>query len=272
MVWITPPMPIAPYQATRWRLWFMARVATRSPRFSAHAFKRLRELPRIACDAGPVGAGLGAVGPVGDDLAPAMLALGMVDQPRHAQLAILHPAQHRTSSVIPRSGIQFLMQHGFQLSRRRGGSGSRASRSFGDGEAPRHAVDPLEPRGELGVDRKSRPRTRSASPLGRSAPSGGAGRCRRARPRPRRRGGAPPPRLSTSTSSWSRVRFGEAFEALQRADRDARRLLAGAAVELDVEQGAVARPWRAPSTCSAAMSSKTVASNWPEASDSVAIM
>ena len=34
MVWITPPMPITPYQLTRWRLWFMASVATRSPFFT----------------------------------------------------------------------------------------------------------------------------------------------------------------------------------------------------------------------------------------------
>ena len=73
----------------------------------AHLLKRLRELPRIACDAGPAGALDPAVGPAGDDFASAVLALGMVDEPRHAQLEILHPAQHSNSPAPSMRGSLF---------------------------------------------------------------------------------------------------------------------------------------------------------------------
>ena len=85
-------MPIAPYQAARWWPWFMASVATRSPGLTAEPLKRLGELAGVPRHAGPGGAGFAAIGPAGDDFAPAMLACGVVDQPRYAQLEILHAA------------------------------------------------------------------------------------------------------------------------------------------------------------------------------------
>ena len=44
-------MPIAPYQAVRWRLWFIASVATRSPGFDAQRLERLRHPPGVMGDA-----------------------------------------------------------------------------------------------------------------------------------------------------------------------------------------------------------------------------
>ena len=53
-VWRTPPMPTTPNQATKWRSWFIAMVATRSPGFTSKPFERLRQTPGIMCDALPV--------------------------------------------------------------------------------------------------------------------------------------------------------------------------------------------------------------------------
>ena len=66
----------------------------------AEPFQCLREPPRIMGDAGPGRAGLTAIGPAGHDLAAAMLARGMVDQARHPQRIVLHPAQHRPSPLV----------------------------------------------------------------------------------------------------------------------------------------------------------------------------
>jgi hypothetical protein len=62
-------------------------------RFDPEPFERLRHPPRVVRDLAPVGSGGRAVGPGGDDLALAMLALGMVDQPHHPQRPVLHRSQ-----------------------------------------------------------------------------------------------------------------------------------------------------------------------------------
>ena len=59
----------------------------------AEPLERLGHAPGIVGDALPVGPDGRSVGPGGDDLARAMLALGMVDQPHDPQRKILHCAE-----------------------------------------------------------------------------------------------------------------------------------------------------------------------------------
>ena len=94
------------------------------------------------------------------------------------------------------------------------------------------------------VERDSRGRRRSIA-----SPPDASGTMKRTRPLP--------PRASASSratrSAVARVRhadghlqpraLGEVVERLEALDRDARRLVAGAAVELDREQPALRRPW-----------------------------
>ncbi len=47
-------------------------------------------MPRVMGDGAPIRAGLAAVGPGGDDLALAMFAFRMIDQPHHAERPVLH--------------------------------------------------------------------------------------------------------------------------------------------------------------------------------------
>ena len=72
-------------------------IARRDPQ----PFQRLRELSRVAGDAGPGRSPLAAIGPVRDDLAGSMLPRRVIEQPRHAQLEILHSAQHHRPSPPP---------------------------------------------------------------------------------------------------------------------------------------------------------------------------
>jgi hypothetical protein len=58
MVWTIPPMPMVPYQVTRWRLWFIASVPTRIALLYPEPLERLCEAPGVPGNAGPVGAGL----------------------------------------------------------------------------------------------------------------------------------------------------------------------------------------------------------------------
>ena len=68
-VWSTPPMPTTPNQAARWRSWFIASVATRSPGSNAEPLERLRHAARVVRELRPVGADDRAVGARGDDFA-----------------------------------------------------------------------------------------------------------------------------------------------------------------------------------------------------------
>ena len=56
----------------------------------ADFFERLPQLSGVSCDLSPAGAGDRPVRPGRDDLAVAMLALGMIDELRDAQRPVLH--------------------------------------------------------------------------------------------------------------------------------------------------------------------------------------
>ena len=88
-----------------------------------------------------------------------MLALGMIEQPRHAKLEILHSAKHRSLSVANQRK---------RLSRSGRAQAGGASRHRKPDRA--HALRCVEAGGELGIDDGSRGRaTTSASPPAKGA-------------------------------------------------------------------------------------------------------
>jgi hypothetical protein len=145
-----------------------------------------------------------------------MLALGMVEDPHDPQRPVLHASEHGPS---PRRERAQSMRSGNE--RKPGLAGG-----LDDREAHRrHALDSLDPGGELGVEDEiaaehelglARSKLAPQAQLAIAAAVGGD------------RSGEPAIAAgsSTSTSSWRRVRFDSCSNNLQRADRDARRLLA----------------------------------------------
>jgi hypothetical protein len=68
----------------------------------AEPLQRLGHPPGLARHLAPACPSDGAVGPIGDDLATAMLALGMVHQPHRPERPVLHRAQlHHFALLLP---------------------------------------------------------------------------------------------------------------------------------------------------------------------------